>query len=178
MFDIRRPRAEDTCDDDTDLCQRRIDGNAHHLGVEASGQWQSGSLELQGSALWLRARREGSADADLNGLAPTNVAQRSLRLMAGWHFESVPGLSAQASLSHEGPRYVLPNNSARIPGWTTVGLAARHAAHALGHDWVLRAGVDNLLDRRAWKESPYQFGHVYLYPLEPRTFRASVQATF
>ena len=41
---------------------------------------------------------------------------------------------------------------------------------------VWRAGVDNLTDRRAWRESPYQFGHAYLFPLAPRTLRLSVQA--
>jgi iron complex outermembrane receptor protein len=178
VFDIHRPRAEDTCSGDTGLCERRIDGTAHHLGLEASGEMRWGTFGLQGSAMWLRARREGASDDSLNGLVPTNVAQRSLRLLASWDVGGLPGLSALASLSHEGPRYVLPDNSARTPGWTTVGLAARHTTRVSGHDWTLRAGVDNLFDRRAWKESPYQFSHVYLYPLEPRTFRASVQASF
>jgi iron complex outermembrane receptor protein len=40
-----------------------------------------------------------------------------------------------------------------------------------------RVGLDNALDRRAWKESPTQFGHVYLYPLAPRTWRASLEAS-
>jgi iron complex outermembrane receptor protein len=35
--------------------------------------------------------------------------------------------------------------------------------------WTL--AVDNLFDRRYWKESPYQFGHVYLFPGAPRTLR-------
>jgi len=38
-----------------------------------------------------------------------------------------------------------------------------------------RAGIDNLFDRQAWREAPYQFGHVYLFPLAPRTARVSVQ---
>ena len=38
-----------------------------------------------------------------------------------------------------------------------------------------RVGIDNLFDRRAWRESPYQYGHVYLYPLAARTARVSVQ---
>lgn len=38
-----------------------------------------------------------------------------------------------------------------------------------------RAGVDNMGDRRAWRESPYQFSHTYLFPLAPRTWRLSLQ---
>jgi iron complex outermembrane receptor protein len=38
----------------------------------------------------------------------------------------------------------------------------------------VRLGIDNLTDRRAWRESPYQFGHAYLMPLQPRTWSASI----
>ncbi|WP_374568197.1 TonB-dependent siderophore receptor [Ideonella sp.] len=177
-FDIRRPTADDLCDDASGTCTRRIDGNARHRGIEASGELHTGQLTLQASGMWLRARREGASDEALNGRTPPNVAERNLRLMAGWQFTEITGLSAQASLSYEGPRYVLPDdNSARIPGWTTAGLAARYATRALGHEWLLRAGVDNLFDRRAWRESPYQFSHAYLYPLEPRSFRISLQTS-
>ncbi len=178
-FDIRRPLAADVgaCDGSDGSCRRAIDGEANHRGIEAAADARWGAFTLQGSALWLRARREGASDATLNGLTPPNVAERSARLLASWAVAAVEGLSVQASWQYEGPRFVDPGNSARIPGWSTAGLAARYTARALGHEWQARAGVDNLFDRRAWRESPYQFDHVYLYPLEPRTFRASLQVS-
>jgi iron complex outermembrane receptor protein len=44
--------------------------------------------------------------------------------------------------------------------------------------WLLRAGVDNVFDRRAWQETPYQYGHSYLYPQPPRTVRLGAQITW
>lgn len=178
-FDIRRPMSASTgaCDGSDGSCTLRIDGDAHHRGIEASADARWGAFGLQGSAMWLRARREGATDPASNGLTPVNVAERSARLLASWQVATVPGLTTQASLSYEGPRFVLPDDTARVPGWTTVGLAARYATRAHGHEWLARLGVDNLFDRRAWRESPYQFEHVYLYPLEPRTFRASLQVS-
>lgn len=178
-LDIQRPTSDDVgaCDGSEGSCTRRIDGNARHRGIEASADARWGAWGLQASAMWLRARREGATLAADNSLTPVNVAERSARLLASWQVAEVPGLTTQASLSYEGPRFVLPDNSAHIPGWTTVGLAARYGTRAFGHEWLARFGVDNLLDRRAWRESPYQFSHVYLYPLEPRTFRASVQVS-
>jgi iron complex outermembrane receptor protein len=38
-----------------------------------------------------------------------------------------------------------------------------------------RAGVENVFDRRAWRETPTQYGHVYLFPLAPRTWNASLR---
>ena len=177
-FDIQRPLAVDagSCDADGS-CTRLIDGTAHHLGLEATADTRWNRLSLRGSAMWLKARHEGAANAADNGLIPTNVAEQSLRLQAGYQWLEMPGLSLQASLSREGRRMVLPDNSLQVPGWTTVGLGARLTRELAGHELTWRVGVDNVFDRRAWKESPYQYSHVYLYPLEPRTFRTSLQVS-
>ena len=74
---------------------------------------------------------------------------------------------------------VLPyDDSVRIPGWSRLDLGARWRQRLGETTLIWRVGVDNVTDQRAWKESPYQFGHVYLYPLAPRTWRVSAQASF
>jgi iron complex outermembrane receptor protein len=63
-----------------------------------------------------------------------------------------------------------------IPSWTSFDLGARYT-QALGQTTLVwRAGVDNATDRRAWREAPYQYGHAYLFPLAPRTWRLSLEA--
>jgi iron complex outermembrane receptor protein len=89
-----------------------------------------------------------------------------------------PELALTAGAKHEGSRVVLPDNSATIPAWTTLDLGARLVQRLAGTTLTWRLGVDNVTDKRAWRESPYQFGHAYLYPLAPRTWRTSVQAAF
>ena len=168
-FDIHRPYVNDTG------TTYAVDGLQRHLGLEAGLDWRDGPWSVHASAMLLRARREGAASAADNGLVPTNVAQRSARAQLGYSPAAMPGLTVQGSVSFEGAREVLPDGSVQIPAWAVLGLSAKQIMRASGHDWTLRAGVDNLLDRRAWKESPYQYGHAYLYPLAPRTFRVSVQ---
>ncbi len=180
-FDIQRPQLADfgSCDVDAS-CTSRLDGTAHHRGVEATLAWRRDAWLLRAGTQWLRARREGSEVAANNGLVPTNVAERTLRLQAGYDVSALPGLNLQATLRHESQRMVLPDNSASIPGYGVVDAAMRYetrnGAGAGGTRWTWRAGIDNLLDKRAWRESPYQFSHAYLYPLAPRTLRLSVQA--
>jgi outer membrane receptor protein involved in Fe transport len=87
------------------------------------------------------------------------------------------GLELAADLSHEGRRSAVPDGSIELPSWTRTDLAARWVqATAYGGTQTWRLGIDNLFDRRAWKEAPTQFGHIYLYPLAPRTLRLSVTA--
>jgi hypothetical protein len=53
-------------------------------------------------------------------------------------------------------------------------LAAKPPAQTRARDRVF--GIENLTDKRYWKESPYQYGHVYLFPGAPRTLRLAVTA--
>ena len=176
-FDIQRPTVADfgTCDVDAS-CTTQLDGTDHHRGVEASAGWNGGGWALRGGAQWLRARREGSAVAAINGLEPTNVAALTIKLQGSVDIAAVRGLNLQASVQRESRRMVLPDNSATIPGYTVVNAALRYGVKTAGAQWTWRAGIDNLFDKRAWRESPYQFSHAYLYPLAPRTLRLSVQA--
>jgi iron complex outermembrane recepter protein len=168
-FDIERPNFADvgTCDLDN-TCTRQVVGDARHRGVEATGAFHEGGLTLRAGAQWLRARLD-------NGLQPTNVPARTLRLQAAYSVPKVPGLALQANATHESRRMVLPDNSVSIPGYTRVDAAVRFENKWASQLWTWRAGVDNLFDKRGWRESPYQFGHAYLYPLAPRTLRLSVQ---
>jgi len=172
LFDLRRPASNDF------EGVRRIDGSAVHRGVEAETEWRAGAWSLRSSAMLLQARRRGSDDAALNGLRPTNVPARSLKLQAAYNVAALPGLAVLGFVTHEGERMVLPDNSLATPGWTRVDLGARYTQRVGASTLVWRAGIDNLADRRAWQEAPFQFGHAYLYPLAPRTWHASLGLRF
>ena len=173
-FSIDRPMAADVCDAD-DSCVRRNAGSARHRGLEAALGWRTGPWQLNASAMWLHARVRGEGFGANDGNRPTNVPPRTLRLQGSYAMPAVPGLQLQAGLVYEGNKMVLEDNSARIPGWTTTSLGLRYLQRLQGSQVTWRLGVDNLSDKRAWRESPFQFGHAYLYPLAPRTFRASFQ---
>jgi iron complex outermembrane receptor protein len=179
-FDIDRPQAADTgpCDA-ADSCLREIDGSARHRGTEAQATLRNGAWSWRASTLWLDAERRGSVQPGVNGTRPVNVPSASLRLGTEYRVGALPGLALQGNVVAESDRVVLPyDDNVRIPGWARLDLGARWQQESAGTTLVWRAGVDNATDQRAWKESPYQFGHVYLYPLAPRTWRASLQASF
>ena len=126
----------------------------------------------------LQARHQGSQDASLNGLRPTNVPSASLKAQAAYNVAALPGLALLGFLSHEAERMVLPDNSIKTPGWTRMDVALRYRQQLAGLDLLWRASIDNVANHRAWKEAPFQYGHAYLYPLAPRTLRASAQLSF
>ncbi len=179
-FDIRRPLWSDVgaCDGSAASCEKVSDGHSRHRGIEAEAEWKGGTWTWRASAMLLRARREGAADARLNGLRPTNVPATSLKLQAAYNVGALPGLACLAFVTREGERVVLPDNSITTPGWTRLDLGARYTQRHGTQQLVWRVGIDNAADARAWKEAPFQFGHAYLYPLPPRSLHASVQSSW
>jgi iron complex outermembrane receptor protein len=95
--------------------------------------------------------------------------------LAEYRYASVPGLRTGLRLSHEGKRQVTENGSVQLPAWTTLDASAHYDTkfNNMASTWTL--AIENLEDKRYWRESPKQFGHYYLYPGAPRTFRATVQ---
>jgi iron complex outermembrane recepter protein len=175
-FDIQRAQTSDIGSCDTaGTCTTQLDGTAHHQGVEASAAWRSKTWTLRGGSQWLHARREGSQLDAINGKEPTNVPALTFKLNTDYRVSAVAGLTLLAQITYESSRNVLPDNSTAIPSYTKTDVALRYDMPLSGAALSWRAGVDNLFDKRAWRESPYQFGHAYLYPLAPRALRVSVQ---
>jgi iron complex outermembrane receptor protein len=171
LFQIERPEYGDI---GGDLLR---DGESVHRGIEANAGWRSGSWRLQGGVQYLHARRENSADPIVDGKRPVNVPQLTGTALVAYTVPQLAGLSLWSALRAESERQVTPNNDAQIGGYGLVDLGAKFVQKLDKRDLTWRAGVDNVFDRRAWRESPYEFSHVYLFPTEPRTFRLSLEAS-
>ncbi len=158
-------------------CLVAMDGEAVHRGLEAQAGWSAGPWRLQGGVTWIDAQREGSSTSPaLNGTRPVNVPSLVARAQAAYRVAAIPGLELQGSLSHEGKRNVVSDGSIQLPAWTVVGIAAQYdtKVNNVPTSWTL--AVDNLFDRRYWRESPTQFSHIYLYPGAARSIRLNLRA--
>jgi iron complex outermembrane recepter protein len=168
-FGITRPLAVDTGS------TVAFDGKQRHTGLEATAQTSLGAWQMGGSVSIIRATQlDAVTNAALNGQRPTNVPSMIARANVGYRFASLPGLAASGHLSHEGKRSVLPDGSITLPAWTRIdaGLTYDQKIGGMQATWSL--GIDNLLNKQFFKESPYQFGHVYLFPQLPRTARVGL----
>ncbi len=181
LFQITRPMTNlDACGRlGLSPCVGAYDGEALHRGMEAGIHAASHNWRLQSSVSLLQAERRASLlEPATNGERPSNVPSWVLRSSGAWRIGSVPGLELQASLSHEGARKVLPDGSITLPAWTRMDALLQYQSHLGPANATWTVGVDNLFDRRYWKESPFQFGHVYLFPGAARTWRLGLQTAF
>ncbi|MES2186821.1 MAG: TonB-dependent siderophore receptor [Pseudomonadota bacterium] len=181
LFHIVRPVTNlDACSNlGISPCQGANDGEAVHQGAEFSAQWTQGPWRLAGGLTLIDAKRRGSSmQPALNGQRPTNVPDNVIRAQAGWRVPGIAGLELLGSLSHEGRRAVLPDDSINLPGWTRIDAGLRYNQKLDGTPVQWTLNIDNVANRRYWKESPSQYGHVYLYQGAPRAVRVGMRASF
>jgi iron complex outermembrane receptor protein len=176
LFEITRPFTHDIYDIITNTSTRFIDGKQTHQGLDLGATWQGRQWKVTTQAQQLFAKlSDVQRNPDAVGTTPLNVPKFVLRGMAEYRYSSVPGLRTRLRVSHEGERNVTENGAIQLPAWTTLAASAHYdtKVNNVASSWTL--AIDNLKDKRYWRESPKQFGHYYLYPGAPRTFRASVQ---
>ena len=176
IFQIQRPLAYDVYDANNYVYTRHLDGTQKHQGLELGTHYAKNNLTLGAQIQALRATiADVEQTSGVIGNKPTNVPSFVFRGLAEYRYSSVPGLRTNLRVSHESERNVLEDGSVKLPAWTTWGTAAHYdtKVNNVASTWSL--AIDNLTDKRYWRESPKQFGHYYLYPGAPLTVRASVQ---
>ncbi|MBO9665822.1 MAG: TonB-dependent siderophore receptor [Bdellovibrio sp.] len=154
-----------------------VDGEARHRGLELEATAKLVQWEFDASVMFLQATREDSdLNPSLNGKKPLNVPEQTLRLGAGYYFKSAPGLSANARIIHEGTRAVVSDNSIMLPAWTRLDAGLSYVSKWGSVPTTVRFFAENLANTRYWRESPTQYGHIYLYPGESRFWGLSLIA--
>lgn len=179
-FDITRPVSGDegACDE-ANTCTRKIDGQARHRGLELSAGLTQAQWQWDIATTWTDAKRQAAEiDPSVNGQRALNVPRLSLRAVAQYRFAGVPGLRSSLRLNHEGTRLVTESGSIQLPAWTTLDLATHYDTRIQGTRTQWTLAIDNLADRRYWRESPKQYGHYYLYAGAPRTLRLALKTSF
>jgi len=180
VFDIARPQYGDsgTCSGPAS-CFRELDGEARHRGLELSAGLTQAQWQWDIATTWTDAQRQNAQiDPSVNGQRALNVPRMSLRAMAQYRYSAIPGLRSSLRLNHEGTRWVTEDGAIALPAWTTLDLATHYDTRIQGMRTQWTLAIDNLADRRYWRESPKQYGHYYLYPGAPRTVRLAVKTSF
>jgi iron complex outermembrane receptor protein len=181
LFQIEKPFSDDLPPNSSGQ-SLRVGGArlARHRGLELSGSWLASSAwRLEASATWLDAVTTESLHPTWIGHATTNVPHLAGVLRAAWQPPALHGLTVSNQFTYAGHKAVLPDGSADIPSAWQWDFALRYVYVAARTTWTWRAGIDNVTDRRYWREAPTApWNAQYLFPAMSRVMRAGVSVDF
>ena len=100
-------------------------------------------------------------------------------VVAAWLVPGVDGLVWTNRLVYSARKPVTRDNTIELPSYWQFDTAVSYRQRLGGNTLTWRVGIDNLFDRRYWRDAPTQYwGGIYLLPALPRTLRGSVTLSF
>ncbi|MEW9679262.1 TonB-dependent siderophore receptor [Pseudomonas sp. TE50-2] len=153
-------------------------GQQKNTGLElgASG-WVTSNLQVQASAAVIRARVQNSDTAAYEGHQAINVPRLRAVLQADYALP-VPGLALLGGARYSASKYASSAGNVEVGGYTVFDIGSRYRTNIGGYDTVLRLTVDNVFDKRYWRDVGDYLGDNYLFQGAPRTARLSASVSF
>lgn len=154
-------------------------GQQKNIGLElgASG-WATSDLQLNASIAATRARVEDSGTDAYDDHQALNVPRLRAALQADYSIPGVPGLALLGGMRYSASKYANHEGTVEAGGYTVFDLGSRYSTKIAGYDTVLRLTVDNVFDKRYWRDVGDYLGDNYLFQGAPRTARVSASVSF
>ncbi|KPB80553.1 TonB-dependent siderophore receptor [Pseudomonas syringae pv. maculicola] len=153
-------------------------GEQKNTGFElgASG-WVTDRLQISASAAAIRARVEDSGTEAYDDHQALNVPRYRGTLQADYSLP-VSGLALLGGMQYSASKYADREGSVQVNDYTLFNIGSRYSTRISGYDTVLRLTVDNLFDKRYWRDAGEYLGDDYLFMGAPRTARLSATVNF
>jgi iron complex outermembrane recepter protein len=150
-------------------------GEQRNRGIELEtfGEPVKGFRVLGGFA-YIDGRQTKTRAGATDGKRALGVSDTNLNLGAEFDVAAVPGLTVTGRVIHTGEAYIDLANTQQVPAWNVVDVSARYRTTLAGRGVMLRAGIDNLLDRAYWRTG----GRNIFVVASPRTWRLSATVDF
>ncbi|WP_211474960.1 TonB-dependent siderophore receptor [Collimonas humicola] len=154
-------------------------GTETHRGLELSAAGQvTRQLRLTASLALIQARADDTGTPAYDGHQAINVPRLRTALYASYALPQVSGLSLLGGWQYSASKAATREGDVNVAAYSVFDAGLRYKTSLAGHAAVLRLSVDNLFDKRYWKDVGEYFGDSYLHLGAPRTARLSLQYDF
>nr|WP_209023026.1 TonB-dependent siderophore receptor [Sphingomonas kaistensis] len=153
-------------------------GDQRNQGIELTvdGELAPG-LRLIAGGSWIDAELRNTPGGTQDGNDAPGVPSLLANANVEWDVPALSGLTLTGRVVATGRQPVDAANTLEIGGWTRFDLGARYVALVADRPLTLRAGVDNVANKRYWASAFETFGASLLQG-QPRTVRVSASMDF
>ncbi|AYL17062.1 TonB-dependent siderophore receptor [Pseudomonas syringae pv. actinidiae] len=153
-------------------------GEQKNTGLElGASSWLTDRLQISASAAAIRARVEGSGTEAYEDHQALNVPKYRATLQADYSLP-IRGLALLGGVQYSASKYADRTGSVQVNDYALFNIGSRYSTQVSGYDTVLRLTVDNLFDKRYWRDAGEYLGDDYLFMGAPRTARLSASVNF
>ncbi|ENU19655.1 hypothetical protein F994_02515 [Acinetobacter bohemicus ANC 3994] len=155
------------------------DGEQHNLGLELGLQGRvAQNLDMTSTLALTRSRLEDVQVDDYKGHQTQNVPTVRFASHLSYQMPQVEGLRLLAGMQYSSSKYANKTGTVKVSGYTVFDAGAAYNFRAYGYDNMLRLNVDNLFNKKYWRDAGSFFGDDYLFLGTPRTAQLSWTVNF
>ncbi|KRP68210.1 TonB-dependent receptor [Pseudomonas paralactis] len=154
-------------------------GQQKNTGLELSANgWATDRLQISTSVAAIRARVSGSGTPEYEGHQAINVPKLRASLYADYALPWVNGLAVLGGVQYSAKKSANRTGNVEVGDYAVVNVGSRYTTKVDGYETVFRLSVDNLFDKRYWRDAGEYMGDDYLFQGAPLTARLSASVNF
>lgn len=154
-------------------------GQQKNTGLELSANgWATDRLQIATSVAAIRARVNNSGTPDYEGHQAINVPKLRASVYADYALPWVNGLAVLGGVQYSAKKYANRTGNVEVGDYAVVNVGSRYTTKVDGYETVFRLSVDNLFDKRYWRDAGEYMGDDYLFQGAPLTARLSASVNF
>ncbi|MBX8595982.1 TonB-dependent siderophore receptor [Pseudomonas cichorii] len=153
-------------------------GEQKNTGLELGANgWVTERLQVSASAAAIRARVEDSGTAAYEDHQALNVPKYRASLQADYSLP-IRGLALLGGMQYSASKYANREGTVKVNDYALFNVGSRYSTRLGDYDTVFRLTVDNLFDKRYWRDAGEYLGDDYLFMGAPRTATLSASVNF
>lgn len=154
-------------------------GEQKNTGLELSANgWASQRLQISASVAAIRARVTDSGTPAYEGHQAINVPTLRANLYGDYALPWFDGLALLGGVQYSASKYANRQGEVQTGAYAIFNIGSRYSTRIDGYDTVFRLTVDNLFDKRYWRDAGEYMGDGYLFQGAPLTARLSASINF
>ncbi|MDY7580324.1 TonB-dependent siderophore receptor [Pseudomonas sp. CCI3.1] len=154
-------------------------GQQKNTGLElAANGWATERLQVAASVAAIKSRVTGSGTPEYEGHQTINVPTLRASLYGYYALPWVEGLALLGGVQYSGKKYASQLGQTQADAYAIFNIGSRYSTRIDGYDTVFRLTVDNLFDKRYWRDVGEYMGDNYVFQGAPLTARLSASINF
>lgn len=155
------------------------DGEQHNLGLEFGLQGRLvQNLDMTSTLALTRSRLKDIQSSEYQGHQTQNVPRVRLASNISYQVSQVEGLRLLAGIQYSSSKYANKSATVKVPSYTLFNVGSAYNFRAYGYENTLRFNLDNVSNKKYWRDVGSFFGDDYLFLGTPRTAKFSWTVNF
>lgn len=154
-------------------------GEQHNQGIELGLTGAlTDTLDVSSGVTYTKSRLVEIDTDSYKGHQTQNVPKVRATAQLSYKVPSVEGLRLLSGMQYSSSKYANKEGTAKVGGYSVFNIGAAYKTNFAGHDTTFRFNIDNLFNKKYWRDVGAFMGDDYLFLGNPRTAQFSTTFSF